>query len=148
MKTLALLIAVPAAVVGYWYAAALLFPGDDNGLGAGLVLFLLLLNVAVAGGLWDGMHEFRLVPVVLRWLLVACAVGVALAVVVWVNEESRETLLIEDITGNVEFMAVWMGAPAVFFGWLGWFIGGRKRPDERNILGRGVVSTRVRSWRR
>jgi drug/metabolite transporter (DMT)-like permease len=127
MKTLALVTAVIASVVGYWYAAPVLFPDDDNGLGAGLAAFMLLGLLAVVGALWDGMHEARLVRVVIRWMLVAGAVGAALPVLAWANEESTTATLAEDVTGTVPFMLVLMGAPAAFFVWLGWAIQRRKR---------------------
>jgi hypothetical protein len=122
---------VTAAVAGYWFAAPLLFPDDDNGLGAGLMAFMLLGMVAVVGGLWDGLHEPQLARIVIRWLLVAGAVGVALPLLVWANEETTIPTLLEDITGTVPFMIVLMGAPAVFFGWLGWILQGKTRTPVR-----------------
>jgi hypothetical protein len=127
MKTLALVTTVTAAVVGYWFAAPLLFPDDDNGLGAGLTAFALLAVLAVVGGLWDGFHERRLPALVIRWLLVAAAVGVALPVLVWADEGLTTSVLAEDIASTVPFMMVLIGLPALFFGWLGWMLQGRKR---------------------
>lgn len=131
MRTFGLMVLVVAAVVGCWFAAPFLVPGDDDGLGTGLMAFMILGMVASVVGLWDGLHEHRLTRVLVRALLTGALAGVVLPVLVWLHEDSGTSTLVGDVTGLVPFMVVLMSTPAAVFGWLGWLGQGRTRAPRR-----------------
>ena len=105
---------VLAGVGAYFYLAPALFDhqaGDAN-IGIGLLMFGLLALTVTAWAFVDGFRWEGFLQVMLPWVAVGFAVGVALPVAVATAENLDGDVLVEDLIGTVPFMMVLVLVPA------------------------------------
>jgi hypothetical protein len=123
-RTIAIVSVLAALSVAYFYTAPNLFPDDDDGLAAGLTMFILVVLASIVSAVVDGYHTHRWPHVVMRWLVVAAALGSLLPALAWAEEGTTVAVLVNDILNSVPVMLILIGVPAAFGGWLGWLVRG------------------------
>lgn len=110
-----IIVRVAAFVLGtiaFELAAPSLFP-DDDGLGAGLLYFLVLVVAAGLWALWDGVRWDATAAVVACWALVGVAVGIEAPVSIYLNEGRDADVFWSDLAALTPFITGLVLVPAL-----------------------------------
>lgn len=111
MRLLLRLAVLVGSSILYMATAHLLLPSDD-GLGAGLLWFLLLVIVSGVWGLWDGCHATAIGALIARWAVVALAVGLTGPLQIWATGGRDLDVLLSDLGFLTPFEAGLVFVPA------------------------------------
>jgi hypothetical protein len=100
------------ALSGIYVVALVAFEtsGSTDGLGAGLLVFLVFVLVAIVWGVVDGRRGSAGTAIA-AWFLTGAALGVVTSVVIAI-QESDAGALGSDLAGGVPFFAIMIGIPA------------------------------------
>lgn len=131
MKLFVRLASILGGSLLYSFVMINLFPTEDANIGAGLILFGLLLTVSGLWGLWDGYHAKLLPPVFVRWAVIAAVVGLSGPIQIWFEEGGGDFgVLWSDLLHLTPFLAGLVLAPAAAGIAIGYAInsGGRTLP--------------------
>ena len=128
MRSLVRVLAVLAAGGVGFFLLRTLFDNEqgDANIGAGLLLFGLLVVGVAAWAYVDGTRADGYAQALIPWVVVAAAVGVALPVAVAVTEDLDRDTLAKDLAGTIPFMMVLVLVPAALA-----VAVGRARPSQR-----------------
>lgn len=131
MKLLVRLLVMVGGSLAYAAAAPAVLPGDD-GLGTGLLYFLLVMCVACAWAVWDGYHVDSLVEAGVGWVVVALAVGLLGPFRIWFTEGRDDAALRSDLVALTPFLALLVLVPAAG----GLMVGRARRPGSNRTTAR------------
>ncbi len=112
MRILIRLVVMVGGSVAYAWAAPVLLPEDD-GLGAGLLYFVVVVNVSGLWGLWDGLRGTPIAAGAAGWVMVGVAVGAHVPVRIWLTEGRDTAALWSDLVLLTPFLAGLVAAPAL-----------------------------------
>jgi cytochrome bd-type quinol oxidase subunit 2 len=133
MRSLVRVLAVLAAEGVGFFLLRTLFDNEqgDANIGAGLLLFGLLVVVVAVWAFVDGVRAAGYAQALLPWVVVAAAVGVALPVAVAVTEDLDRDTLVKDLAGTIPFMMVVVLVPAAIAVAVGRARGASRSPEHQ-----------------
>lgn len=89
-------------------------PGDDDGLGTGLLAFALFVLIAFVWGGYDGWHA-GVARAAVGWLVVGALTGAGMELALWLSESDRD-VSVTDLVSGMTFIAGLVAVPAVISG--------------------------------